>query len=241
VTVSLRIDVDNPFGYTNLFKKALNRISLDYDIVPRWNGIGYLQHARQMLYYLNKKGVPATWFFRNITAPSSKLLGEFKRSEYELAFHSERTRTHADFRQELREWEARFAMKPDGFSKHGSGDLKLSRKHDREYDAEKFIEYATKERLKYFSGNGTNFRMSFENRDGLLYIPALFWLDNPTLHEPSVSMGEVVEYSKNNPLIVLVHPIRWIMQEDVRKRFEFLLENSSIEPLRKQVKDFLVQ
>jgi hypothetical protein len=237
--VSLRIDVDNPFGYSNLLKKALNRMSLDYDIVPRWSSIGYLQHVREFLHYLNDKGIAATWFFRNITAPGPELLKDLKRPQYEMAFHSERTRTHADFRGELREWETRFAMKPYGFSKHGSGEQKLSRMHAKEYDADMLIEYGTREKFEYFSGNGIDFRLPFEDHGGLVYIPAPFWLDNPTLHEPNVSMNDVVEYSRDNSLVVLVHPIRWVMQEDVKRRLAFLLENASSESLREQVSDFL--
>jgi hypothetical protein len=237
--VSLRIDVDNPFGYSSLLKKALNRLSLDYDVVPRWPSIGYLKHAREFLHYLDDKGIAATWFFRNITAPGPELLKDFKRPGYEMALHSERTRTHADFHDELRQWETRFAMKPHGFSKHGTGEQKLSRMHAKEYDADMLIEYGIREKLNYFSGNGTDFRLPFENLDGFVYIPAPFWLDNPTLHEPSVSMNDVAQYSRDKPLVVLIHPIRWVMQEDVKKRFAFLLENASFESLREQVSDFL--
>ncbi|MFW9975145.1 MAG: hypothetical protein ACFFDQ_07775, partial [Candidatus Thorarchaeota archaeon] len=67
--LALRIDVDNPFGYATFFKKVLNRVSLDYDIIPRWKSLGYLEHAKQLWDYLEHKRVPTTWFFRNITAP----------------------------------------------------------------------------------------------------------------------------------------------------------------------------
>jgi hypothetical protein len=230
MTISLRIDVDNPFGYATLWKKVLNKVSLDFDLVPRSERLGYLGPARALKMYLDEKGVHATWFFRNITAPSGKTLRSFV-SKNELALHAERSQSYDVFHAELREWIRRFGIKPAGFSKHGSGDLKLSMKHDKEYDPEKLIEYGKREKMRYFSGNGTDFKAPFENRDGLIYIPAVFWLDNPSLHQPSVSMNDLIRYSENKSLIVLVHPIWWVMRRDVKERLEYLTRNVTFEPL----------
>ncbi len=124
MTISLRIDVDNPFGYATLWKKSLNKLSLDYDLVPRSERLGYLEPARALKAYLDEEGIAATWFFRNVTAPQGKLLREFKTAKYELAFHAERSDSFEAFHAELMEWRRRIGITPVGFSKHGSGEVK---------------------------------------------------------------------------------------------------------------------
>jgi len=236
--LSLRIDVDNPFGYASLYKKILNRISLDYNLIPKLSSLGYLDHEIKLRNYLQKNSVPTTWFFRNITTPNRKELSAFRKNPFDLALHAERTDTLLNFTLEVQKWKKNFGTTPKGFSKHGSGDQKLSRMHVMEYDSETFVDYGIELGFEYFSGNGTMYDSGFENRNGFVYIPAIFWLDNLNLHPTFTSMDEIITLSESKAIIVLVHPIWWSIQSDVRERLEYLVKETEFVPLQKQIQEF---
>ena len=236
--LSLRIDIDNPFGYATLFKKILNRISLDYNLVPHWSTLGYLDNAMKLRDYLEANSVPATWYFRNITAPSGKDLSRFSRSPFDLALHAERTDTLLNFTKEVDQWKKAFGKQPTGFSKHGSGDLKLSRRHVMEYDDDAFVDLGVRLGFEHFSGNGTNYELRFEMREGLVFMPSVFWLDNIALHPKDTTLDSVLEFSRNNSVIVLVHPIHWAIQPEVRSRLQYVIEHADLQPITAQVREF---
>jgi hypothetical protein len=236
--LSLRIDVDNPFGYASLYKKILNKISLDFNLIPKLSSLGYLDHSIKLRTYLENHSVPTTWFFRNITAPSSKELNKFRKSPFELALHAERTDTLENFASEVKKWEMNFRTTPKGFSKHGSGDQKLSRMHVMEYDAEAFIEYGIELGFEYFVGNGTEYDSAFENRNGFIHIPAIFWLDNLDLHPAGTSMDDLITVSESRAVVVLVHPFWWSTQNEVQDRLDYLVKEAKFVPLQNQIKEF---
>jgi hypothetical protein len=236
--LSLRIDVDNPFGYATLFRKILNKLSLDYNIVPHWSFLGYLDNAERLAGYLHDNSVPATWYFRNITTPKKGSLGKFQRNIFNLELHAERTDTLQNFTNEVEQWSRAFGGRPRGFTKHGSGDLKLSRKHVMEYDDSTFIEFGVNLGFEYFLGNSMNIRQPFEMRDGLVFIPNVFWLDNMDLYPSGKVLEDALDYSRNNPLVVLVHPFRWAMQPEVQERLEWLIKQVEFEPIISQVNAF---
>jgi len=236
--LSLRIDVDNPFGYASFYKKILNKFSLDYNLIPKWSSLGYLDHALKLRNYLEKHSVPATWFFRNITTPGSKELSEFRKSPFDLALHAERTDTRQNFESEVKKWTKNFGITPKGFSKHGCGDQKLSRMHVMEYDADVFVNYGIKLGFEYFSGNETEYDSSFENRNGFIYLPAIFWLDNLDLHPVGTSMDDIINISKSKSIVVLVHPFWWSTQKEVRDRLDYLVKAVEFVPLQKQIEEF---
>lgn len=236
--LSLRIDIDNPFGYATFFRKVLNKVSLDFNLIPRWSSLGYLDNAKALRDYLAGNGVPATWFFRNETTPGRRDISTFSRAPFDLALHAERTDTFENFAAEVRKWTRAMGARPTGFSKHGSGDRKLSRKHVMEYDAEAFIGFGNRAGFEYFSGNGTEYNQGFQNRGGLVYIPSVFWLDNPTLHTPGTTLDSVVEFSRENAVVVLVHPIWWGTQLEVRAQLESLIRKTELQGMREQVRHF---
>lgn len=229
--LSLRIDVDNPFGYATFFKKVLNRFSLDYNIVPRWRRLGYLEHAMKLQEYLDTMGVSATWFFRNETAPPEHLLNIFTSGKNNIALHAQRTNTLEDFSQEILEWKGRFKQYPSGFSKHGSGDLKLARMHDMEYNPEKLLQFAQEKKMTFFIGNGIEYKESIQIREEVVYIPSIVWLDNLELMERGFSLDKVFEYSRDNPVILLIHPYWWNTQESVRNILDQVIQTTTLENL----------
>jgi peptidoglycan/xylan/chitin deacetylase (PgdA/CDA1 family) len=236
--MSLRIDVDNPFGYQNMYRKILNRISLDYNLIPHWSRLGFLDNAKRLRDYLQENAVSATWFFRNITAPKKEDIDGFTMGSFDIALHAERTDTLEHFSEEVNRWTNSFGFKPRGFSKHGSGDQKLSRQHVMEYNDENFLNLGANIGLEYFCGNGTDYRQTFRIREGLVFVPAVLWLDNLALHGSETVLEEAIDFSKDNPLIVLLHPIRWAMQTEVRELLEHLIRQVDFKPLISQINAF---
>jgi hypothetical protein len=236
--LSLRIDADNPFGYATRFRKILNRLSLDYNLVPHWPSLGYLENAERLANYLYDHSVPATWYFRNITAPKKGRFGIFQRDIFDLELHAERTDTLESFTIEVEQWSRVFGARPRGFTKHGSGDLKLSRKHVKEYDDDTFIEFGVNLGFSYFLGNGIGIDQGFEMRGDLVFIPSVLWLDNMSLYPSDNVFENALEYSRKNPLVVLVHPIRWVMQPETQECLEQLIEQAKLETVISQVNAF---
>ncbi len=230
--LSLRIDVDNPFGYATLFRKILNRISLDYNLVPRWRRLGYLDHAMNLNAYLTDSKTPATWFFRNETAPNPKHLSSFKTELNSVALHAERTDTLDNFSREITEWERRFSEFPRGYSKHGSGDIKLSRKHIMEYNSKELLGLAVSKKMEFFIGNGTDFREPSQELEGLVYIPSVAWLDRLELYGEGFSIEELVEYAEHNPVVALVHPYWWGTRADVKEVLNNVMQSVKIVPMK---------
>jgi len=155
VPILLRIDVDNPFGWSSTYKKFLNYISINFRKVPiRYNYLGYLKDSRSLFNTLNDAGVKGTWFFRVQTRPRHQFRAELSKNGHEIAYHAERTASKKDFQEDLEILSRKFKEKILGFSKHGSGTIKLSRYHNPEYEVETLLKLGIESDLKYFSGNG---------------------------------------------------------------------------------------
>ena len=229
--LSLRIDVDNPFGYATTFKKILNRISLDYDLIPKWKKLGYLEPALKLCQYLEDREIPTTWFFRNETAPNAKDMDKFRTNLNSIALHAESTDSFSNFAKEVTQWSGKFGIRPKGFSKHGSGDMKLSRKHVMEYEPEKFIEFAKRAKMDFFIGNGTDLSLKIENHSGVIYIPSVYWIDRPEYHGTDFTIKQLVEYSKVNHIVAILHPDWWFTKPEVRKNFEKIICSTTFSPL----------
>lgn len=226
MVLALRIDVDNPFGYSSRFRRQMNRISINYGMVPRWTRLGYLDSAIALRDWLIRNGVIVTWFFRTVTCPTEDTLPPFKENDNRINVHAERTSSAEHFEQEVRNWERICRTRATGFTKHGSGMLKLSRMHDVEYNAEKMKEYAGRLGLHYFIGNGIDYTEPFERNEGFTYVPSVFWLDRIEQYNDSDVLEKVVQFSDSNPVVVLVHPVWWIQKPIVRENLSWLTKKS---------------
>ena len=116
------------------------------------------------------------------------------------------TKDYKDFLRDLGKMSCGFGGKVYGFTKHGSGKFKLSRRHDPNYDPNKFIDYAKQSNLKYFLGNKENPDEREMIKDGILYFPSAFWL-NRNYREDKFTIDWLAEESVNRDIVVLVHPM----------------------------------
>lgn len=235
--LALRVDVDNPFGYANKIKRLLNRMSINFGVIPRFEQLGYLDHARALNMYLHDNGVPVTWFFRNVTTPSRGSLRSFRSNKSCINIHAERTDSYENFAREVKEWEQRCRIRATGFTKHGSGTLKLSRKHAVEYNPKVFIEHGKNLRLKYFVGNGHDLSQSYKIQDGFAFAPSVYWMDRTSLHPSDYTIDNLISESKQRSIIVLLHPVWWALKPEVHKRFEYLVNHATFEPLEELLFD----
>ena len=71
---------------------------------------------------------------------------------HNIGLHAVHTKDYNDFSRDLGKISRRFGGMVYGFTRHGSGKFKLTRRHDPNYDREKFIEYARQLNLRYFLG-----------------------------------------------------------------------------------------
>ncbi|MFX1483535.1 MAG: hypothetical protein ACFFCP_10125 [Promethearchaeota archaeon] len=226
MVLAIRIDIDNPFGLSSRFRRQLNRISINYGLIPRWARLGYLNNAISLRTWLTNKGVPTTWFFRTVSCPTKSLLPLFTQEGNQINLHAERTSSLEDFANEVRLWETICSTKVTGFTKHGSGKLKLSRMHDPRYDPADLMHYGKSLNLEYFIGNGMDYKDPFVKEDGFLYVPAVFWLDRIEHYGSAAALKQLIDDSTDYPAIVLVHPVWWMHQPDVRKNLKWLVENA---------------
>jgi hypothetical protein len=124
----IRIDVDNLFDWGSFRTKVLNYLAMNYRFLYlRLRKLGYLKHTRKLFDDLAESDIPCIWFFRVETLPSRAFGEEVLQKCHEPALHATNTRSLASFQQELNKIKSCFRKPINGFSKHGSGVLKLSR------------------------------------------------------------------------------------------------------------------
>lgn len=229
--LALRIDVDNPFGYASRFRRQLNRLSINYNLIPRLTQLGYLDNAISLNRWLSSRDVPVTWFFRTATYPTKSLRSLFTEAGNKINLHAERTGSLESFQDEVAKWEKLCGARATGFSKHGSGMLKLSRMHDPKYDPQSLIEYAKQIGLRFFIGNGTDYKESHAVDDEFAFIPSVFWLDRKEQYDENDILRQVAKDSTNMPIVVLMHPVWWVQRPELRADFEWLMENAEFVPI----------
>lgn len=220
MAVLLRVDVDNPYGWSNLYLTLLNRFSNKWRWFPKIEAMGYLWHLRKFVDDINDRGIKATFFFRRITVP--KNLDPF--ADHELAFHAVKTDTYEHFKRDLSKVSLMCRRKLNGFSKHGSGIDKLASWHTAKYEPEKYLKWAALEGLKYFSGNGENpcEQMKFVN--GIRFYPSAFWV-NQEHRAKRFTVNWLADECQNRDIVVIIHPFMWAVNRQVRGDWEKIVNN----------------
>jgi len=223
----LRVDCDNAYvSYgNNLMRKirlVLNYLNENY-FVPHVLSIGYLKHLYKFIEYLEDIGVHYSIFFKYITLPPKDIV-KIITEKNEIGLHLYSAKTEKSFLKELKILENKINVKVEGFTKHGDGLVKLSRKHAWRYEPEKYIVWGMKAKLKYFSGNehGICSEIRIIKRK-FLYIPQTFRVE-PWARKTGGSIDDVVDHvSTGGCTVALVHPCNWFTNETVQRELENLL------------------
>ena len=196
----LRIDVDR--AYEN---RILHYARVNQELFPALGSLGYLNPCKELVKDLNNRGIKASLFFQPFTVPNNDFAQELMKSGHSIGLHAVHTKNFKDFSRDLAKLSRRFSGKAYGFTKHGSGKFKLSRRHDQNYDSNKFIEYAKQSNLKYFLGNRENPEEREKIVNDVLYFPSAFWL-NRNYREDTFTINWLADESVNRNIVVLVHP-----------------------------------
>ena len=197
----LRIDVDR--AYEN---RILHYARVNQELFVGIDSLGYLKPCRELVKDLNNRGIKASLFFQPFTVPNKDFAQELMKKGHSIGLHAVHTNDYKDFSRDLTKISKRFEGKVYGFTKHGSGKFKLSRRHDPNYEVEKFIKYARQSNLKYFLGNGENPEEREKIINGVLYFPSAFWL-NRNYREDKFTIDWLANESVNRDIVVLVHPM----------------------------------
>ena len=210
--VILRVDVDNAYSTT-----SLNYLKLNW-YFPNIGKLGYLKHLKDLIQNLDDRGVGATFFFKTKTIPDQVSL----LNKHELGLHVVYANDYEAFKRELTHVSKKIGTTLRGFSKHGSGTIKLARRHYWQYTPEVYIEWANRAHLDYFSGNRTDPAEPPVKYNSITYFPSAFWV-NEIYREKKFDIKWLVEFSTNNQVVVLVHPLNWAVNPRVRKGFENIM------------------
>ena len=228
--VILRIDVDNPYGWHSFPRKVLNYFSINYRRLPiRYGILGYLDKAKLLFQELIDVQVPATWFFLPQTRPPKQFINSLLKNKHEIAYHAERTSSLRDFNSDLELLSKRLPSQILGFSKHGSGELKLSKYHTAEYELETMLEIGQEAGMRYFSGNNENPTSQAIQKNQILVFPGAFWINENYREVKKYSINWLIENaSTGKSYVVLTHPNAWAFsnkeREDLRKIVELVDE-----------------
>ena len=225
----LRIDCDNAYNrcdkgrVSRLIKLALNYLNENY-IAPHWRILGYLEHFYKFIDYLKSIGVRASIFFKYITLPSRDYVKTLISYGFEVGMHLYSATNESEFFKELERVRKGLGVSIEGFSKHGHGERRLSRKHAWHYEPEKYIKWGIKAGLKYFSGNTPGVKAETKVFTGkFTYVPQVFCVE-PSSRRVKASIDEVVDHVNSGGLsVALVHPINWFASGDVRRELDRLL------------------
>jgi len=230
----LRVDIDKPYGHHNLIKKVISKLREDY-CFPRLNCFEYLKPTIELLNFCNNFNIPAFWYFRNCTIPGLKIKNLIHKGDHTVGFHAENTFNFDSFKAEFNLFEKRIGLNIKHFTKHGSGLLKLGRHHYAEYEPEKYKKWGATLNLDFSLGNGiaTNFDdLQVKNN----FYKNMFWMEPEYRDRNFKETANLIEYAKENIVVLVIHPSNFYTNKFVRYELEKLIQLSkenSIEWLNK--------
>ena len=219
----LRIDVDRPYGAQGLVRHIASRISTDC-VVFRCVARGYLRELSEVLRMLNERGLQACVYFRKCSYPSGEILQLMKQGGHRFGLHLENSRTEQSFQEELHSLEDRLGDKITTFSKHGSGLHKYGRFHYAPYEPERYLVWAQAAGMTSFLGNLEDPPLAPEQRSGLLFHPAAFWLEPHWRDTQRFPLAWLLREAKLRDVVLLMHPDNVLADPAILQEFRVVLD-----------------
>lgn len=217
--IYIRIDVDKPYGHKNIFCKILSKLSENYFTIsyPKI----YLRGCKKLLNFLNEQEVPANIYFRHSTIPDEEVKSLLAKGKHAVGLHAENTRNFDTFSEEFNRMVKKSEIQMDHFTKHGSGRLKLGKYHYPPYEPEKYKEWAKKMKLTFRFGNGT---MTNANASNSEFIDDMFWSEHWYRDAAYDDMETLINDSKKDDHVLLIHPANYETFPKVKADFEFAIQ-----------------
>ena len=201
----LRIDIDRPYGKQGFVRHVASRLASDC-YMPRIDRLGYLHDLANILKSLNKRGKSAHVFFRKCTYPSAQICELMQEGGHQFGLHLENSRSEETFKEELRSLEQKLCQPVSGFSKHGSGRMKLGLHHYPPYEPERYLPWAKNAGLKYFFGNLENPELDPQQNGKLVSFPGAFWLEPSWRDVGRYPIEWLLSEAANKDVVMLLHP-----------------------------------
>lgn len=205
MAIILRLDIDKPYGRASLPSKILSKVREDY-VFPALNAAGYLRDLARFLEWLNEEKIPALSYHRICTTPNARVKHLLHQGGHLFGLHAEDTRTLDTVKGEI-EWLKR--LNPElplhSFTKHGSGELKLGRRHYAPYEPDKYREWAKALQLPFLFGNGiAKSPEVFSSKQD--FYPDMFWFEPGYQDEKFSSVDAALDAADAGSLVLIVHP-----------------------------------
>ena len=224
MSLILRVDVDKPYGSSNLLQKIMSKLREDYWF-PVINDLGYLRSVEHFLMFCTSNNIRAMMHFRNCTLPNQKILRLLDEGRHTIGFHAENTRSFFSFSEELSFFRTQVPGRSvSTFTKHGSGYYKLGKHHFPNYEPEKYQAWSKKCHIKFPFGNGI--ASSKDDFNDPAFFPNVFWIERPYRSLDFQTLEQVIEIAKHNIVPVLIHPENFCSTKDVREDFKTLIRLS---------------
>lgn len=212
MAVILRIDVDD--SYPN---RILHYARVNQELFFGIDALGYSEMTKTIVDDLNDRGIKGSLFFQPYTVPNKGFVEDLVNNGHSVGLHAVHTNSFEKFSKDFYKISRIFGENVYGFTKHGSGKAKLSRKHDPNYNPDLFLEYAKKMNLGYFLGNWENPDLYPKIINGILYYPSAFWI-NRNYREDRYSVEWLIDASVERDIVVLMHP------EDIVRGTELVVQ-----------------
>jgi len=218
----LRVDVDKPYGRSNIINKVKSKLVEDYWF-PKSDFLNYLYHVEEFIEYCNSQNVVGYFYFRNCTIPNEKVKKLLIEGNHKIGFHAEDTRNFNSFNSELNEFKKNSNLTIDSFTKHGSGNYKLGKNHYPPYEPDVYLDWANSIKLDLFFGNGI-----CRNLKDLLpingFYPYMFWIERDYRDNNFNKLSQIIDYSIDNVIPILIHPCNFNASKIVKDDFKLLIE-----------------
>jgi hypothetical protein len=224
--IILRVDVDKPFGHSNLINKVKSKLSEDYwfpNFLPFKRN--YLYHLEDFISVCNRENVRGLFYFRICTTPNEIIKKLLIDGGHKVGMHAENTRDYSTFTNELSNLTKLSSLTFDTFTKHGSGSLKLGKHHYAPYEPDKYREWAPKSNIQFPFGNEIcAAAVDFTAIDG--FFPKMFWLEREYRDSNIFEIKDLIEIAKTSVVPVLIHPCNFVSSSVVRNDFMDLIKQA---------------
>lgn len=227
----LRVDVDNaytPIGNTSIVRKMkliLNYLNENY-WAPHIEFLGYNEAFLRLINDMHERGIRASIFFKYITLPNKRTIDFLHDEGFDVGMHILTAKNYDEFLKEKKYIEKKIKTRIYGFSKHGDGLKKLSRKHAWRYEPEKYIKWGIRSGMKYFSGNKHDIITDVVLFNDFCFLPKVFYIE-PYMRRIKATVEEAIDHVNSGYVVVaLVHPRNCVLRDDVKRDFEKLISKA---------------